>query len=196
MCSLVHDLCYVYNLHHSYFQWLSHRYLRKDKYSGKKYYVEYEDEDELLHQDDDVEERHDEQDVPFRNNKHIILDNDLLTKKAIHRTCLSQAGPDAACLKGVASMKLTDLPDTSGDEEDDSKVKGKSGKLVDLTSGQEVGYSRCMVWFDVFATCDLNIFCHLFAAGIQDFHQVWGLFIGTLQQVAIHPGWDWGWMSW
>lgn len=39
--------------------------MRKDKYAGKKYYVEYEDEDELLHQEDDIEERQDEQDVAF-----------------------------------------------------------------------------------------------------------------------------------
>ena len=88
-------------------------------------------------------------------------------------------------------MNLTDLPDTS-DEEDEPKVKGRSGKLVDMSSGQEVGYSTCMVCFDVFATCDIFykpcIICHLFVAGIQEFHQVWGFFVGTFQQVAIHPG--------
>ena len=38
-------------------------HIRKDKYSGRKYYVEYEDDDELLHQEDEEEEHQELTDV-------------------------------------------------------------------------------------------------------------------------------------
>jgi len=51
-------------------------------------------------------------------------------------------------------MKLPDLPDTSGDEDDDKpkRNKGKSGELVDMTSGEEVGTPTYIFlkWFDFF----------------------------------------------
>ena len=41
--------------------------LRKDRYHGKKYYVEYEEEDEELNREEEIEEREESGDV-FRKH--------------------------------------------------------------------------------------------------------------------------------
>lgn len=53
--------------------WVRNFPIRKDKYCGRKYYVEYEDEDELLHQEDDEEERYEDMDVTLlKVNSNIV----------------------------------------------------------------------------------------------------------------------------